>query len=365
MDTLAERRKEAMKAIILELHRGLPAEQAKERFEKEVGNVTPSEIAGIEQALINEGMSPEEIKKFCNVHALIFRSALQSAASAETFPAHPVHLFKMENREVEKLLASLRSAVKVKTDFPGFESFRTSLKDMLSRLKAVETHYERKEQLLFPCLERKGFMGPSKVMWGKDNEIRALFRSALSGLDEMAAPGDFDAYASRALEPLLSEVEGMIFKEDNILFPTALEKLGPDDWVGILSESDDIGYVFIEAPHEADALVKEFRASLQEEPAFRDNAVSFPTGSLQLAQIMALLNTLPVDLTIIDKNDVVQYFSANKSRVFTRTKSAIGRKVQNCHPPQSLPLVEQILASFKEGKKDSYDFWIDHRGKKV
>src|SRR3989304_4538185 len=111
MNTLnKEQKKQVMKDIILKLHDGLSAEEAKNRFEKEVGNVTSTEIAQIEQGLIDDGLSPEEIKKFCNVHALIFQSALEKAAAEETFPSHPVYLFRAENREIEKLLGSLKDA---------------------------------------------------------------------------------------------------------------------------------------------------------------------------------------------------------------------------------------------------------------
>jgi hypothetical protein len=106
-----EQKKEVMKDIIRQLHQGLSVKEAKEKFEKEIGNISSTEIAEIEQSLINEGLSPEEIKKFCNVHALIFKSALEKSVSEETSPAHPVYLFKQENREIEKLTASLKEFV--------------------------------------------------------------------------------------------------------------------------------------------------------------------------------------------------------------------------------------------------------------
>ena len=105
-----EARKNAMKDIILSLHRGLTTNEAKERFEREVGDVSASEIAEIEQSLINEGLSAEEIMKFCNVHTLIFQSSLEKAVADETFPSHPVYLFRQENREIEKLVGSIRDA---------------------------------------------------------------------------------------------------------------------------------------------------------------------------------------------------------------------------------------------------------------
>ncbi|MFH1624014.1 MAG: DUF438 domain-containing protein [Pseudomonadota bacterium] len=357
-------KKEIMKDIILKLHAGLSVEEAKERFETEVGNISSTEIADIEQTLINEGLSPEEIKKFCNVHALIFQSALQKAASEETSPSHPVYLFKLENREIEKLTNSLKETIE-KGEGGELPSLKERARDLLLKLRGVEAHYERKEQLLFPFLEKQGFMGPSKVMWGKDNEIRDLLKTALAEIEGVNKQEEFDAYAKKALEPLIEEVEGMIFKEENILFPTSLEKLEPGDWVEILSESNDIGYVFIEKPAETEVLIRDLKAALLEEPVFQDGAIAMPTGTVRLNELMYLLNTLPVDLTFVDRDDTVRYFTEGRDRIFHRTRSVIGRKVQNCHPPQSVDAVEKILGLFKEGRKDVSDFWINYEGRFV
>jgi len=359
-----EAKKEVMKDIILKLHQGLSAEDAKKRFEKEVGNVSSTEIAEIEQALINDGLSPEEIKKFCNVHTLIFQSALEKSASAETFPSHPIYLFKLENREIERLVDSLKTILE-KANIQKLPELKKAVKDGLLRLKGIETHYSRKEQLLFPFLEKQGFMGPSKVMWGKDNEVRDLLKTALSKVDGISSQSDLDAFREKVWAPLAEETLGMIFKEENILFPTSLEKLKTDDWVEILRESEDIGYVFISKPEETTVLVRKLQAALLEEPVIKDNTISLPTGDLKLNELMNLLNTLPVDITFVDRDDTVRYFSESKDRIFSRTKSVIGRRVQNCHPPQSVDVVEKILASFKEGKRDACDFWISLRGKLV
>ena len=342
-----EARKKALKDIILKLHEGLPAEKAKDRFESEVGDVTSTEIAEMEQSLIEEGLSPEEIKKFCNVHALIFESALQKAAMPETSPAHPVYLFKKENREIEKLLEKLKNA-------GGVEEIKT----LLTTLRGVNTHYERKEQLLFPYLEKKGFMGPSKVMWGKDNEIRDLIKAALKELDVLK-PSGIGEFKNKTLEPLIEEVKGMVFKEENILFPASLEKLGSGEWVEILRESEEAGYVFIEKPAEAEKLVAELSGTVVDEAGFCDGVIRLPTGTVSLVELMPLLNTLPIDITFVGADDTVRYFSQGKDRIFTRSRSVIGRNVRNCHPPQSLDVVEKIVNSFRDGSKDSYDFWLN------
>lgn len=359
-----ETKKEIMKDIILKLHAGLSIDKAKERFEKEVGNISSTEIADIEQSLINEGLSPEEIKKFCNVHALLFQSELEKSASEETFPSHPIYLFKLENREIEKVTGSLKDTIEKGAEH-NFSTLRDDLKKLLLKLKEIEIHYERKEQLLFPFLEKYGFTGPSKVMWGKDEEIRDMLKTTLAEVDGLGMLEEFDGFAKKFLNPLIEEVEGMIFKEENILFPISLEKLESGDWVEILRESEDAGYVFIEPPAETEILMKNLQTALLEEPVFQDNVISMPTGTIQLNELMYLLNSLPFDLTFVDKEDTVRYFSWGKDRIFRRTKSVIGRKVQNCHPPQTVDVVEKILTSFKEGKKDFFDFWINFRERLV
>jgi len=352
-----------MKDIILQLHQGLPVEEAKERFEREIGDVTSTDIAEMEQSLIAEGLSVDEIKQFCNVHALLFQSALERTPLEETSPAHPVYLFRLENAEITKLVASLREAAG-QVDQSGFAAFRDSLGGGLLRLRGIEVHYERKEQLLFPYLEKYGFTGPSKVMWGKHNEIRDMLKRAFDELEGLTGPAAVAAYTSAALFPLLDEVDGMVFKEENILFPTSLEKLQPGDWVSILRQSDEIGYVFIQRPEETDVLIRNLQIEL-EEPVFADGAVHLPSGDLGLNDLLGLLNTLPFDLTFVGADDEVKYFSEGAERIFHRPRAVIGRKVQNCHPPQSLDVVEGILASFKEGSKDHYEFWIELQGRFV
>lgn len=355
------KKKEIVKGIIKKLHGGLSVEEAKERFIKEVGNISSTEIAEIEQSLISEGLKPEEIQKLCNVHALLFESALKETAVQEHSPAHPVFLFRQENREIGKLTDSLRKLAQSR-DKQDESQLKQKVKSLLCDLKGLEIHFTRKEQLLFPYLEKYGFVGPSKVMWGKDDEIRDMLKQATTRIDS----ADFGQYVGTYLNPLIEEVEGMIFKEENILFPAALEKLSVDDWVEILKDSEEVGYAFIEKPADTSALISELKVAVTEEPKVKEqNLILLPTGELRLSELMNLLNALPVDVTFIDKDDRVKYFSAGKERIFVRTKSVIGRKVQNCHPPKSLEMVERILSWFKQGKKDSVDFWINLDGRLV
>ena len=359
-----ERKKEVIRDLITRLHQGLSIEEAKEIFEKEVGTISSAEIAEVEQSLINEGLSPNEIKKFCNVHALLFKSALQQSVSKEESSTHPIFLFKLENREIEKITKAIKDVIERKDGYT-ITQLTEKIQTLLTQLRGIDTHYTRKEQLIFPFLEKHGFTGPSNVMWGKDNEIRELLNTSIKEIEMVTTEKDFNDYTSNYLTSLLEEVEGMIFKEEKILFPASIEKLNIDDWVKVQQESNEVGYAFIEKPKATDSLEQDSEHISIENPDIKDNIVSLPTGNLQMNELLGLLNTLPVDITFVGKDDAVKYFSDSKERIFVRTKSVLGRKVQNCHPPQSVDVVEKILTSFKEGTRDSADFWINFQGKLV
>jgi len=351
------KKKEILRDIIINLHSGTPVEEAKERFLKEVGNISSTEIAELEQGLLEEGLSVDEIKKFCNVHALLFESALRKDIAKEESPTHPVYLFKQENREIEKLALRLED---LKRGDYTIDLFKKELKGFLEILHDVDIHYTRKEQVLFPFLERHEFFGPSQVMWGKDDEIRGMLKEALSRVDGLQDGESVAGLIKANIELLVEEVRGMIFKEEQILFPAALEKLTVDEWAEVFRSSEEVGYCYIEKPVEDKLLSEQLKKSYREEPLVTDSEnIVLPTGSLSLKELELIFNRLPVDITFVDKDDRVKYFSDNPDRIFVRTKSVIGRKVQNCHPPQSVEIVEKILDSFKNGSRDNADFWIN------
>ncbi len=229
MRSLDERKKKLVADIIRQLHQGLPVEKAKDRILKEVGRLSSAEITGIEQSLIDEGLPPEEIKRFCNVHALLFEHALEQSVATPDQPAHPVNALIRENRRIEEITARLKKAMSA-GDAAGARA-------ALTELRGLDRHYAIKENAIFPFLERHGFTGPSKVMWSKHDEIRALLKKAEAGsANGMPDPG--------ALSALVAEVDGMVFKEEKILFPAALERIEPSEWVQVLKGAEEIGYPY-------------------------------------------------------------------------------------------------------------------------
>jgi DUF438 domain-containing protein len=346
MAQIDPKKRKVVADIITRLHHGLSVEDAKAEILKDVGKLSSAEITEIEQGLINEGVSADEIRRFCNVHALLFESALEQTVASPDAPSHPVNLLKRENREIEKVVKALRDGA-ARADQAAIESG-------LGRLRGVIGHYAMKENALFPYLEKHGFPGPSKVMWSKHNEVREMMKKALDPAQK----------TPDVLKALLDEVEGMIFKEENILFPACLERISPPEWVEIFKACDQIGFSFLSGTglHSTLAEAESLESARQEAPS---GDIGLPTGSFSVDELTAVLNALPVDITFVDAEDKVKYFSQSKDRIFVRATSVLGRSVQNCHPPQSLKKVTEILESFRNGSRDHADFWIQMMGKFV
>ncbi|MEK3945861.1 PAS domain S-box protein [Paenibacillus odorifer] len=362
------RRQAMLKEIIKELHAGKSVEEVKARFAEAVGDVTVAEISAMEHSLMTEeGIPVSEVQRLCSVHTAIFKGSIEQihrSSQPEEQPGHPVHTFKLENREIEKLVNFRMDLHATKFQKNDSEELIFKLLEDLSLLLDLDKHYSRKENLLFPYLEKYGIYGPTKVMWGVDDNIRRMIKEAKAALSTYSGNA---AEIVIQLEEIIKEVNEMIFKEENILLPMALDKLTEDEWVKIARESDEIGFCLTapeqewipERAAEPDGAVLEETEGATPQGGF----IRFETGLLSLHQLETVLNHLPVDLTFIDENDVVRYFSHGKERIFARTKAVIGRTVQNCHPPQSVHVVEKLLEDFKAGRKDAEDFWINIKDK--
>ncbi|WP_394236741.1 DUF438 domain-containing protein [Niallia oryzisoli] len=360
-------RQAMLKEIIKELHAGKSVEEVKARFEEAVGDVTVAEISQMEHDLmIEEGIPVEEVQRLCSVHTAIFKGSIEEihrSDKPEDQPGHPVHTWKLENKEIDMLVNFKLQLHLERFEKEDSDENRFKLLEDLNLLLDVDKHYSRKENLLFPYLEKYGIDGPTKVMWGVDDAIRLAIKEAKAFLVEYDGN---KVEVIGVLKHVVKEVSEMIFKEENILFPMALQTLTEDEWVKIAAESDEIGFCLtapagVWKPERHPLAIEEAK----EEEVKADGFIRFETGIVSLKQLETLLNHLPVDLTFIDENDVVRYFSHGKERIFARTKAVIGRTVQNCHPPQSVHVVEELLRDFKSGKKDAEDFWIPFKDKFV
>lgn len=354
-----EYRRETLKKLIRRLHEGETVEKVKEDFGKLIEGITTTEITEMERELVAEGMPVEEIQRLCDVHAAVFKGSIEDIHKPkehEEQPGHPIDSFKSENRAIEDFIVGvLRPAMEAYRNEKTGEHTKNLLQQVKNLLE-IDKHYSRKENLLFPLMEKNGIDTPPKVMWGVDDEIRAAIKEVHENLKNKKDEENI----LRKLENVIVRVNDMIFKEESILFPMVADLFTEDEWLLIEKDSGEIGYCFIDQKDKW----KPERVAIEQKEQEKgqkptDGYIRFETGFLEQKELAHLLNTLPIDITFIDKDDTVKYFSKPNDRIFARTKAVIGRTVQNCHPPASVHVVESIVNDFKAGRKDSEEFWIN------
>lgn len=367
-----QQRRGQLKEIIRDIHRQANPEELRERFKDLLSDVGATEIAQLEQELIQEGLPETEIKSLCDVHAAVFEEGLNQQVVVEAQGGHPVHTFKKENREIEKTIAALnmlfeRLSLK---EMATAENDLTEWRRLHEQLCEIEKHYSRKENILFAYLEKHGVTAPPKVMWAIHDDIRALLKEVSKFLkQEQPNDKEVNDTIERIVRPALKMITDMIYKEENIMFPMCIDTLTDEEWAEIVEQSEEIGYLVVPDTGWKPAVVSEEAVSLKK-PYKAGNAtegakaeIPFETGVLTQKQLNLLLNNLPVDITFVDEQDTVRYFTLGKERIFQRSKAIIGRQVKNCHPPDSVHIVEKILEDFRSGQRDSANFWL-HLGDK-
>ena len=356
-----QQRIEIMKSLVRQLHDGSGEEKIRKQLETMLDEADYSDVFVMEVQLIEEGIPEESILELCDTHTRVLSSHLDLQETPQTNPGHPVHTFVEENKELTKLTQRIRLLIKkvdqLKDDQDALPLMQ-DIQSLLNELMDVDKHYRRKENLLFPYFEKNDVPGPPAVMWGKHDETRTLLKGTILGLqqtDQILAD-EARAYNLFAVSTALESVEDMIYKEEKIILPTALDLLTEEDWYLIYLESPEIGYCLY-VP-EFDWMPEGVDLSDLAPSASKSDRVQMPTGSFQLEELIRTFSALPFDLTFVDKDDTVRYFSPGKNRVFERSRTILGRKVQYCHPPKSVHIVNQILADFKSGDQDQARFWI-------
>lgn len=354
-----EFRVDTIKKILAQLHEGKTVDEVKGQFAEAFEGVSAEEISQAEQALVNEGLPIEEIQNLCDVHAEVFKGSIEDihrSSDPSEIPGHPANTMKLENRALERLIDEISAGLSGK-------GIAEKLKNLYSNL---DIHYKKKENLFFPYMEQYGISAPPKVMWGVDDEIRGM----LKNLMKEAGNGASEALQAKSGEAL-NKIKDMIFKEENIMLGILLENLTQDEWKQIADDSEEFGYCLIDGPTKwipgENAAPVMNSPVLQEAEKFNDTQgrIQLPTGSFAVEELTNILDTLPIDITFVGKDDTVRYFSQSSERIFPRTPSVIGRQVSNCHPPASVHIVEKLVDDFKAGVKNSEDFWIHLGGKFV
>jgi DUF438 domain-containing protein len=350
---------ETLKGIVRRLHEGADPESLKQQFGDLLAEVGASEIAAMENALMADGMAQEEIQRMCDVHAAVLAGVPRHGEPDAVPPGHPVHTFRLENDRIREIAVEYRKVA------DGLITGERAVSDTVdawrvahASIAGIDVHYRRKEYLVFPYLEKAGIMGPPKVMWGVHDEIREKVAAA-GDLLEHASELDSEQLALSAdtvLLPMIEQIEGMTLKEDRILWPMALDHMSVRDWESIRAQWDEFGEGLVAPAGVWLPVLPELPQAPVEIPA--NDAITLPSGHLSVRQLTSLLNTLPMDITFVDAEGRVAYFTEGEDRVFARNRAILGRRVEDCHPPKSVHIVEQVVEDLRSGRRDVAEFWI-------
>lgn len=359
----SQKRKELLKHMILQLHQGEAPDLVRKRLVEVLKNIPYDEVIEVEQELISEGLPEEEVLKFCDIHSMVLDGHIDQSHAKSVPPGHPVDTFRKENRELEKVVEAIEQLL---AQVPSLQD--DQMKDLFLKLHGrfnelmdVDKHYLRKEYLLFPFLEKYEITGPPKVMWGKHDEIREKLKNAIA---VVSAPGlitidEAQIVADMILFPAVRAIPDMIMKEEEILLPMCMDKLTDEDWYAVDQQTMEFGYCLYDPQDEW----KPEGITTSEVIYNTKNSIHLTTGSFGMDELEALFKTLPIDITFVDKDDKVKFFSHGPNRIFTRNRAILGRDVRMCHPPSSVHVVDQILEDFKSGKESSAAFWINMQGR--
>jgi uncharacterized protein len=358
-------RKEKLKELILKLHHGENPNQVRAELISTLRQIPYGEVVEVEQELIAEGLPETEVLKLCDVHGEVLDGHIDQSGAKAIPEGHPVDVFKQENKELLKAIEKaqmLLGTLYAVTD-ENFKTHSLQIQSCFNDLMDVDKHYRRKEYLVFPFLEKKEITGPPKVMWGKHDEIRDQLKGCIEILrTEGLKKSDLEDALEILFEPVLKAMADMTKKEEEILFPMCMDVLTTEDWWHIHRQTLEFGFTLYDP--KADWKPEGMTAEGYENSGVlnENGAIQLPSGSFTASEIMAILNTVPIDMTFVDKNDKVKYFTQGKERIFARSRSIINRDVRLCHPPGSVHIIEKILDDFKSGKASHAPFWIQIQG---
>lgn len=357
MNYTSQERIDLLKDLLDRLNKGEALDAVRADFVREFQDVEASEIMKAEQQMIKEGMPVTEVQKLCDVHAALFHGNIRQERErmAEEYVkevGHPLYTFTKENEALKAVLDEAREAL----------SRHEVDRKLLGRVRELAIHYAKKGDLLYPHLKvRYGISGPSDVMWTVDDEIRdelaALSRKLQDENPESVLQGEKEL---QRFEAVLTRAEEMIYKEEKILFPNCALNFTRDEWIRIYHDSKDYALCFgVENAvwPEAETAVDKMR-----EATPGDQEIVMAGGHMTVAQLTAMLNTIPMEITFVDDQNINRFFNEGP-KDFKRPKMAIDREVFSCHPPKIEAKVRMILNEFRAGTLDKVPVWMEKNGK--
>ncbi len=270
---------------------------------------------------------------------------------------HPVQVYYQESAMIQDILLELYKVDPTK-DFQKYFN-------LFNELTTIEKRFARKENQLFPYLEKHGWEGPSQGMWSFHDNLRDQIRLLNGYNSEKNIPKIVEN-----IPYLIEGIKRLLSIEDTRLFPNAMKLLSEEDWKEFYIGDEEIGWMLPNKPDPYPTLQKEY---IHPSKDFKQRKLSFSTentfhydeGYMTPEQVNLLLQFLPVDITYVDENDKVIFYNRGKDRVFPRSKGIIGREVKFCHPPKSVHLVLRIVEEFRAGTKNVAEFWINFKGRTI
>lgn len=319
-----------------------------------IPTVIPGDFIALFDEIIREGYKMEDVKVLTNKILNIFHIPIRDFDRIKPESDSFLGVLEKNNREMELLLDKIRPVFKAYVKQTDSVKLRKELLELFTQLEVFAKQYTIKENVLFPVLEETW---PDyrcvKIMWSFHDDIRRNIKKVITQLNEEEM--DLKSF-NKNVGDIFFNMLAIKFREERILFPYILSTISESQLDSMKHEASELGYPYIQAEMQ----------SIPEEKTFIDgNFIDLGTGKVSVEQIKLIFNHLPVDITFVDENNKVCYFSTPPKRIFPRSKAVIGREVSNCHPPESVHIVEKIIESFRTGKKEKADFWIKMRGEYI
>ncbi len=344
------KRIERLVAFSTSMVRGEVDKKVIEDHQEDLSRVTPQEVMQITYQVWQQGVPRREILRVVDRLIHVFHLGLGGYVWDKPDPDSFLGLLRQENECLLERMQALKELLKKKDVL----SHKMIIETMVRDLSEIEKHYQKKENILFPMMEKKKeqYRGLS-VMWALHDQARASLKKLASLL-----LGDDEQQIIKELGHAFFNLIGLVQKEEFILYPCAVGLFEHNDLEQMLVESMDYGFAWLDEPLGLREKVQVIKEKVKMGMETDQWLYQSETGTLNLNQLTLLLSHLPLDLTLVDEDNKVRFFSKPKDRFFPRSPSIIGRDVHQCHPPDSVHKVEEILQSFRQGDKDHARFWI-------
>ena len=335
----------------------LSLKEAREQMKTKVGKIRPYHLAFIEQNM--KSREDDECIRADMRKIIELVEGFMDYSRPDVPEDHPLSHYYKENDEMRRLLLAVEDLIQ-------YPMIKNQWLELYDQIRQYPIQYQRKQNQLYPLLEKKGFDRPTTTMWNFDDIIRDEIKESLRLLEA----NDEEAVIAAQSE-LIANARDLMEKEETILYPTSYALISAEEFEDMKAGDQEIGFAFFtvdtpSSPNTHHSSPKEgFAEDLQAllskygYSAGPQQELDVATGKLTLEQINLIYQHLPIDISFVDENELVKFYSDTDHRIFPRSKNVIGRQVSNCHPRKSVHIVEEIVAKFRSGEQDKAEFWIN------